>query len=177
MKLVKETNAILKQKCELFDFNEPIIDPYELSDGLQKIRKEGGGIGLAAPQVGLNTQALVIGMGNFTTEGSEKFDQVFFNPTIKSYGGEESYMIEGCLSYPNLFVEVKRPAKIVLEWYTEEGTECDQEFDDMVSRILQHEVDHLNGISFINRANSFHLKRSYKKRMINERRKKQQNNA
>ena len=63
MKLVEETNIILRQKCDPFDFNEPIMDPYELSEGLQKIRKDGAGVGLAAPQVGINTQALVIGMG------------------------------------------------------------------------------------------------------------------
>ena len=49
-----------------------MVDPYELSDELQKIRVEGGGIGLAAPQVGINTQVLVIGMGNFQTEGAER---------------------------------------------------------------------------------------------------------
>ena len=53
------------------------MDPYELSDELQKIRKEGAGIGLAAPQVGLNTQVLVIGMGDMETEGAEDYNQVF----------------------------------------------------------------------------------------------------
>ena len=67
MKLVDEFDPILTQKCEPFDFENPIMDPYELSDGLQKIRKEGAGVGLAAPQVGLNTQVLVIGMGNMET--------------------------------------------------------------------------------------------------------------
>ena len=69
MKLVEETNLILRQKCDPFDFNEPIMDPYKLVEGLHKIRREGKGVGLAAPQVGLATQVLVIGMGDFTTEG------------------------------------------------------------------------------------------------------------
>ena len=89
MKLVNETHSILRQKCDLFDFNEPIMDPYELAEGLQTIRKEGGGIGLAAPQVGINTQVLVIGMGDFTTEGAEDYNQVFFNPNILSSGVEQ----------------------------------------------------------------------------------------
>ena len=59
MKLVNEHDPILKQKCDPFNFEDPIMDPYELSDELQKIRKEGAGIGLAAPQVGLNTQVLI----------------------------------------------------------------------------------------------------------------------
>ena len=82
MKLVNEHDPILKQKCDPFNFEDPIMDPYELSDELQKIRKEGAGIGLAAPQVGLNTQVLVIGMGDFTTDGVEDYNQVFFNPKI-----------------------------------------------------------------------------------------------
>ena len=85
MRLVEETHPILLQKCESFNFDEPLMDPYELSDELHKIRKEGAGIGLAAPQVGLNTQVLVIGMGDFKTEGAEDYNQVFFNPIILSY--------------------------------------------------------------------------------------------
>ena len=100
MKLVEETHPILRQKCNPFDFENPIMDPYELSDELQKIRKEGAGVGLAAPQVGLNTQVLVIGMGDFQTKGAEDYDQVFFNPTITSTDGTAVYMMEGCLSYP-----------------------------------------------------------------------------
>ena len=84
MILVDQFDPILMKKCELFNFDEPVVDPYELSDELQKIRAEGGGIGLAAPQVGINTQVLVIGMGDFKTEGVSDYNQVFFNPTILS---------------------------------------------------------------------------------------------
>ena len=93
MKLVDQHDSILRQKCEPFNFDEPVMDPYELSDELQKIRAEGGGIGLAAPQVGINTQVLVIGMGDFKTEGVSDYNQVFFNPTILSMGDEKTYMV------------------------------------------------------------------------------------
>ena len=172
MKLVKETDPLLLQKCNLFDFNEPIMDPYEISDELQKIRKEGAGIGLSAPQVGINTQVLVIGMGDFKTEGAEDYNQVFFNPTILSYEEDDIYMIEGCLSYPRLFVKVKRPQNKTMEWYTEEGTRCEERFVGMTSRILQHEVDHLNGITFLKRAVRLHLQKAQKDRKIQERRRK-----
>ena len=178
MKLVKETNIILRQKCDLFDFNEPIMDPYELSEGLQKIRKDGAGVGLAAPQVGINTQALVIGMGNFETEGVEDYNQVFFNPNIFSISDEQIYMIEGCLSYPGLFVKIKRPKSIVMEWWTEEDTRCEETFDGMTSRILQHEVDHLSGITFHKRAQKFHLDKAKKDRKMQKRyRKRHENNT
>jgi peptide deformylase len=164
MKLVEETNPILMQKCNPFDFEEPVMDPYELAEGLHEIRKKGGGIGLAAPQVGIPTMTLVIGMGNLQTEGTEDYDQVFFNPNILSFGDEQSYMIEGCLSYPELFVKVKRPTEIVMEWWTEEDTRCEEKFIGITSRIIQHEVDHLNGITFLRKANRYHVELAKKKR-------------
>ena len=172
MKLVDQHDPILRQKCEPFNFNEPVVDPYELSDELHKIRIEGGGIGLAAPQVGINTQVLVIGMGNFQTEGTEDYNQVFFNPVITSTEGNETYMMEGCLSYPGLFVKVKRPETIVLYWETEEGTGCDEKFEGITSRILQHEIDHLNGITFIKRANRYHLQQAQKQLKLSKRNKR-----
>ena len=177
MKLVDQHDPILRQKCEPFNFDEPVMDPYELSDELQKIRAEGGGIGLAAPQVGINTQVLVIGMGNFQTEGTEDYNQVFFNPVITSTEGNETYMMEGCLSYPGLFVKVKRPETIVLYWETEEGTGCDEKFEGITSRILQHEVDHLNGITFIKRAERYHLEKAKKDLKMQKRLRKRQNNT
>jgi len=170
MKLVEENDPILRKACEPFDFNEPVMDPYELSEGLHKLRKEGAGIGLAAPQVGINTQVLVIGMGNFETEGVDDYDQVFFNPTVVETNTEQMYMVEGCLSFPNLFVKVKRPTEIILKWDTEEGSECEEKFVGMTSRILQHEIDHLNGITFLQRANRFHLQKAQKNRKLSERR-------
>jgi len=174
MKLVKETDPILMQKCEPFNFDEPIMDPYELSDELHKVRKDGAGIGLAAPQVGLNTQVLVIGMGDLKTEGTEDYNQVFFNPNILSMGEETMYMMEGCLSYPGLFVKVKRPTEIVMEWWTEEDTRCEETLSGMTSRILQHEVDHLKGITFHRRAQRFHLEKAKKDRKMQERYRKRQ---
>jgi len=172
MRLVEETNPILMQKCDPFDFENPLMDPYELSDGLHKVRKEGAGIGLAAPQVGINTQVLVIGMGDFKTEGVDDYNQVFFNPTILSYEEGNIYMLEGCLSYPGLVVKVKRPENMTMEWYTEEGSRCEERFTGMTSRILQHEVDHLNGITFMKRAASYHLQKARKDRKIQGRRRK-----
>ena len=174
MRLVEETNSILMQKCDPFDFENPIMDPYELSDELHKVRKDGAGIGLAAPQVGINTQVLVIGMGDFKTEGTEDYNQVFFNPTILTFEEGSTYMMEGCLSYPGLFLKVKRPQNMTMEWYTEEGSRCEERFVGMTSRILQHEVDHLNGITFLKRANRIHLAKAKKDKKMQERYRKRQ---
>ena len=172
MKLVEQIDPILRKVCEPFDFNEPVMDPYELAEGLHEIRRKDGGIGLAAPQVGIDTRALVIGMGSLQTEGAEDYDQVFFNPVVTSTEGNDTYMIEGCLSFPGLFVKVKRPEDIVLQWETEEGSECTETFSGITSRILQHEIDHLNGVTFIKRANRFHLQKAQKELKLSKRNKR-----
>ena len=62
----------------------PVMDPYELSDeSTEELDEMDGGVGLAAPQVGIDTQVLVIGMGNMKTKGAEDYDQIFFNPSYK----------------------------------------------------------------------------------------------
>ena len=172
MKLVKETNSILYKRCDPFDFNEPIIDPYQLVDQLHKIRREGKGVGLAAPQVGLATQVLVIGMGDFTTEGVSDYDQCFFNPVITRSSDETELMVEGCLSFPDLVLKVKRPKDIEVTWYSEEGSECSESFGGMTSRIIQHEIDHLDGVTFIQRATMFHVTKAKKDRKMLERHRK-----
>tara|TARA_Y100001951_G_scaffold48747_1_gene38410 strand:- start:270 stop:806 length:537 start_codon:yes stop_codon:yes gene_type:complete len=160
MKLVEQYNPILSQKCEPFDFNNPIMDPYELAEELHKIRFKGRGVGLAAPQVGINTQALVMGMGDFETKEAKDYNSVFFNPEITEFSDETVLMIEGCLSYPGLFIKIKRPTYIVLTWENEEGNKCYEKFAGMTARIIQHEIDHLNGITYLKRAGRYHLEQA-----------------
>ena len=85
-------------------------------------------------------------------------------------------MVEGCLSYPGLYLKVKRPESIVLTWYSEEGSKCYQKFGGMTGRILQHEIDHINGITFQRRANRFHLNQAQKERKYISRRRKNEAN-
>ena len=172
MKLVEQIDPILRKVCEPFDFNEPVMDPYELAEGLHEIRRKDGGIGLAAPQVGIDTRALVIGMGSLMADGTEDYDQIFFNPIITLSEGKQVYWIEGCLSFPGLFVKGKRYETIELQWDSEEGSECNQSFEGITSRILQHEIDHLNGITFLKRANRFHLEQAQKQLKLSKRRKR-----
>ena len=112
MQLVDEKNTILKKVMPDFNFDDPIIDPNELVKEMHKIRKRDGGIGLAAPQIGVETRVVVIGMGDFQSDGVEEFAKEFFNPEITEYSKDTEYMMEGCLSFPGLFVKVKRPKEI-----------------------------------------------------------------
>jgi peptide deformylase len=108
MKLVKETDPILKKVLQPFDFENPIMSPQELVAEMQRIRKESGGVGLAASQIGIDARVIVIGMGGFETEGVEDFERAYFNPVVKSLMPDEIKMIEGCLSFPDLYIEIKR---------------------------------------------------------------------
>ena len=172
MKLINETNELLTRSMPGFDFDNPIVPPQELIDEMQKVRKENGGVGLAAPQVGVETRVLVIGAGGMETEGIEDFNKAFFNPSIKYLEGKEDYMIEGCLTFPGLFVKIKRPDAACINYDDQDGVNYEEVFTGMTSRILQHEIDQLNGILFISRANRHHLLKAQKDRKLSERRRK-----
>ena len=168
MKLVEENNPILKTICDPFDFENPLMDPHKLEEELQKIRIAGNGVGLAAPQVGINTRVLVLGT-------TSEFQMSYFNPIIAAVGAAEEYFIEGCLSYPGLFVKIKRPKDIAIVWWDADGEQHDMKYNQMVSRILQHEIDHLIGITFLERANRYHLEKARKELKIYNRRKRKIN--
>ena len=103
-----------------------------------------------------------MGMGDFETKEAKDFNSVFFNPEITEFSDETVLMIEGCLSYPGLYIKIKRPQYIVLTWENEEGNKCYDKFAGMTSRIIQHEVDHLEGITFLQKANRYYLQQAKK---------------
>lgn len=108
----------------------------------------GNGIGLAATQVGILKRFLIVDIGD---EEDEEFEPLMlFNPEILSFEGE-SIVEEGCLSIPDLRAEVKRPEKIVVKAMTLHKQIVEFEADELLARVLQHEIDHLNGTLFIDR--------------------------
>jgi peptide deformylase len=139
---------------------------------MHKVRKLDGGIGLAAPQVGIETRVIVIGMGSLQTEGTEEFSKAFFNPEITEFNEKQEYMVEGCLSYPGLFVKVKRPTEITFTYEDEDGTKFYDHLSGITARIVQHEIDHLDGITFDTKANRIHLQKAKKDRKLSGRYKK-----
>ena len=104
------------------------------------------GIGLAAIQVGIAKQMLVIDLAK---EGEDKAPQVFINPEILSFANERSTYEEGCLSIPDYYAEVERPARITVKHIDLEGREQIIEAEGVLATCLQHEIDHLNGVLFI----------------------------
>jgi peptide deformylase len=104
------------------------------------------GVGLAAPQIGESAQAIVISLP--TPEGRRK--EALINPKIIGINGR-ALRDEGCLSLPGLYSQVERPEKIVVEYYTPEGRFCQRSAEGFLARVLCHEIDHLDGVVFIDR--------------------------
>jgi len=146
-------NDILHQHTERFDFTNPPMDPTELFQNLKETMIANRGVGLAAPQCGIPYSVFV--MGN-----PDDPDSVFsvFNPKIVDEASKDIVLgEEGCLSYPNLFVKVKRPKSIKARFSGHDGNVGTLKLDGWTARIFQHEFDHLYGITFQKRASKFHL--------------------
>ena len=108
----------------------------------------GNGIGLAATQVGVLKRIIIINIGEVDDEVYEPL--VLFNPEILSSAGE-IVAEEGCLSIPDVTADVKRPERIVVEGINAERESIRIEADGLLARVLLHEIDHLNGVLFIDR--------------------------
>jgi peptide deformylase len=106
------------------------------------------GAGLAAPQIGVSQRILV---AEVRDEADQAVRVVLVNPTIVERGGEEDRAPEGCLSIPGVSEVVARPSRVVVEGFDAQGTPVRIEGDGLLSRVLQHEVDHLEGILFFDR--------------------------
>lgn len=155
MNLVKHDDPILTRVCEDFDFDNPPFDPVEFAKDMVKHMYAWNGIGLAANQVGVPYRV-------FAMRGSpENF--VCFNPRIVDCTSEEIALEEGCLTYPGLIVKIKRPKSIKVRFAMANGDVRTDTFTGMTARVFLHELDHLNGILYFNRASRYHRDKSLEK--------------
>jgi peptide deformylase len=104
------------------------------------------GIGLAAIQVGEPLRLLVIDLAK---EGEEPAPHVFINPEIVATSDARSVYEEGCLSIPDYYAEVERPAQVTVDYLDRQGRQQQLAADGLMATCLQHEIDHLNGVLFI----------------------------
>ncbi|QKK31692.1 peptide deformylase [Rhizobium indicum] len=121
-------------------------DLQRLADDMLETMYDAPGIGLAAIQIGVPRRVLVI---DIAREGEEKQPQVFINPEIVKSSDERSVYEEGCLSIPDYYAEVERPAVVSVKYLDRNGKEQTVEADGLLATCLQHEIDHLNGVLFI----------------------------
>ena len=126
---------------------------------------EAPGIGLAAIQVGVPKRVLVIDLQEPEEEGGEpvKDPRVFINPEILTHSDEEVPYTEGCLSVPDQYAEVDRPDRIRARWMGLDGKVREEEIEGLLAVCLQHEMDHLNGVLFID-----HLSRLKRSMILNK---------
>lgn len=118
-------------------------------DAMYRRMYESKGVGLAAPQVGIGQRILVINPAGEEDDKSEEL--ALINPTIVDRFGDESIYEEGCLSFPGIYAEVKRPDKCKVEAQDVNGDKLELEFEGFASRVIQHEYDHLQGILLVDR--------------------------
>ena len=112
---------------------------------------DANGIGLAAIQVGVDSRILVIDLQDEKDEDDKpiKAPQAYINPEILSVSEETSSYNEGCLSIPEQYADVARPASCRVRWLDEQGERHEEELTGLLSTCMQHEIDHLNGVLFI----------------------------
>jgi peptide deformylase len=130
--------------AKLKNLTEEMIELMHASDG----------IGLAAPQVGISKRLLVTDISPVEKESEP---MVFINPVILESTGE-IVLEEGCLSIPGVREEITRPEEVLLNYQTVEGCEKSEKFEGWMARVLQHEIDHLDGVLFIDHLSSLKQK-------------------
>jgi peptide deformylase len=121
-------------------------DLRKLADDMLETMYDAPGIGLAAIQIGIPLRMLVIDLAR---EDEPKAPHVFINPEIVARGDESSIHEEGCLSIPDYYAEVERPGEVTVSYVDRDGKKQEIAADDMMATCLQHEIDHLNGVLFI----------------------------
>ena len=118
----------------------------KLADDMLETMYDAPGIGLAAIQIGVARRMLVL---DVSKEGEDKKPLVFINPEVVSASDTRSVYEEGCLSIPDYYAEVERPAVITVKHLDRDGKEQLTEADGLLATCLQHEIDHLNGVLFV----------------------------
>ena len=156
MKLLKYPDEFLSKQVKEVDLENPGFDPVALKKEMVDLMIASNGIGLSANQVGLDAQVFVMG-------DSVENSTICINPTVVQYTEELNDDIEGCLSFPNVFVKIKRPKEILAEWYNEKLEKQTVKIDGYSAKCYLHELDHLLGITFKDRASKLKWNMAEKK--------------
>jgi peptide deformylase len=166
LKLIPEDSPMLLEPCQEFDFENPPHDPKELAESLYNCMIKNDGLGLSANQVGLPYRV-------FTMRSNPPL--TLFNPRVVNASKNEILAKEGCLSYPLLYLNVKRPDQCRVRFQNENGETMTETFVGLIARVALHEYDHMEGKVFTQKASQFETQRAKRKRMILQRKVKKAN--
>ena len=152
MKLIKAPDEFLEKTVNDFDFTK--MDAEKISSEMFNIMKKYEGVGLAANQVGIDAQIFIMG---------EDKPMTIINPLVTEVSTNQVEMMEGCLSFPGLFMKVKRPDAVGVKYLDIHQKECIIKLVGFHARVFLHEYDHLQGITFDQRVSKMRLDMAKKK--------------
>ena len=156
--ILKLGNPILRRKAKEVSKEEILSENIQnLIDDMWNVMEKAGGIGLAAPQIGISIQLAVIKLERSSDryenlEDSEEF--IIFNPELEVINPEKQGFWEGCLSVPGLRGYVKRPKKLKISYLNEKAEKKVVIVEDFLATVFQHELDHLFGYLYVDRLDS-----------------------
>ena len=156
--LVKEDDPFLREVPDVFDFDSPQVDPEKLEKQLLENMFHYRGFGLSANQLGIPVTAFAMMV--------DSDPLVVFNPEIIEWSEQTTYVKEGCLSYPGLFIAIERAYGISTRFQLSEGEEQSGNFIELSARVFQHESEHMDGELFIDNVSGFKLKSAMRKRKM-----------
>ena len=159
-KIVYYGNEALKMVAQdVMNIDDDIL---LLIDKMYNLMYKAQGIGLAAPQVDVSKRLVVLDTGN--QDGRK---MTLINPKIGEISDKEELYEEGCLSLPGISADIIRPSEMLVKGLDTDGKDVELEVDGLLARVLQHEIDHLNGILFIDHLENYQKKelRSYLKKI------------
>ncbi len=166
--IIKLPDPILRERSSPVETVDAEVRAF-LNDMLETMYAAPG-IGLAAPQVGVLRRMVVI--DTVRDEDAPRSPKLLINPEIVSLGEEMRTHEEGCLSIPEMYAEVERPALVLVRYVDIEGEQREEDFRDLLATVVQHEIDHLDGVLFID-----HLSRLKRDLLVKKFLKAQRENA
>ncbi|WP_027376504.1 peptide deformylase [Kaistella palustris] len=157
-------DAVLRKQCHDVQKDEPGLQ--ELISNMFETMESAHGIGLAAPQIGMDIRLFVVDLSPLAEDEDYEdiadelrtFKKVFINAKMLEETGEEWKFNEGCLSIPDVREDVKRRETITIEYFDENFEKHTDTFSDMRARVIQHEYDHIEGILFTDHLSSLKKK-------------------
>jgi len=153
-KMIEKEHPILKMKLSLSED----IDRHEVVEDLVETMRSENGIGLSANQVGLLERVFVM-----YSDVKEKKIMACFDPQIVEMASEQIIMDEGCLTYPGMWLKIKRPVWIKATWEDQDGVKDEYQLAGLEARVFQHEYDHMEGTDFTRKVSKLKLKMAKKR--------------
>lgn len=147
-KLITYPNTLLSTCLPDYNFNKD-IDPELIVSSMHTLMDQYRGLGISANQINYDRRVITI------TYKEQKL--TMFNPVILDSRGEETLDIEGCLSFPNLFLTIKRHNALTVSYLTSKSDECTIELSNYDTKCFLHELDHINGVCFTSKVSKLKL--------------------